>query len=93
VDTAVLAGPKVGNVGIALAFGLALHRKIGPTDAVAYIVAQIVGTIIAAGLLLAIARGGREATTLPWPGWGPTAMASTHLVIMPWARPSSLRPS
>ncbi len=83
VGSAVLAGPKVGNVGIALAFGLALlamvytigpisgchinpavtvglvlHRKIGPTDAAAYIVAQIIGAIIAAGLLLAIAKGG-----------------------------------
>jgi len=83
VGSAVLAGQKVGNVGIALAFGLALlamvytigpisgchinpavtvglvlHRKIGPTDAAAYIVAQIIGAIIAAGLLLAIAKGG-----------------------------------
>ncbi len=118
VGSAVLGGPKVGNVGIALAFGLALlamvytigpisgchinpavtvglalHRKIGPTDAVAYIVAQIVGAIIAAGLLLAIARGGRGATTRPWRGWGPMVMAFTRPVIMPWARPSSPRPS
>jgi len=82
VGSAVLAGSKIGNVGVALAFGLALlamvytigpisgchinpavtvgvllARKISAKDAVAYIVAQVVGAIIAAGVILLVARG------------------------------------
>jgi aquaporin Z len=82
VGSAVLAGSKIGNVGVSLAFGLALlamvytigpisgchinpavtlgvlmARKISARDAGAYIVAQIVGAIVAAGLVLLIARG------------------------------------
>ena len=82
VGSAVLAGSKIGNVGVALAFGLALlgmvytigpisgchvnpavtagvllARKISAKDAAAYVVGQIVGAIIAAGLILLIARG------------------------------------
>lgn len=82
VGSAVLAGEKIGNVGVALAFGLALlamvytigpisgchinpavtlgvwmAKKIGSRDAAAYVVSQIVGAIIAAGVILLIARG------------------------------------
>ena len=82
VGSAVLAGSKIGNVGVSFAFGLALlamvytigpisgchinpavtvgvllARKINARDAAAYIVAQVVGAIIAAGLILFIARG------------------------------------
>jgi aquaporin Z len=82
VGSAVLAGSKIGNVGIAFAFGLALlamvytigpisgchinpavtvgvwlARKISARDAAAYIIAQIVGAIIAAGVILFVARG------------------------------------
>ena len=82
VGSAVLAGSRIGNIGVSFAFGLALlamvytigpisgcHinpavtvgvllvRKINARDAAAYIVAQIVGAIIAAGLVLFIARG------------------------------------
>jgi aquaporin Z len=82
VGSAVLAGNKIGNVGVSLAFGLALlamvytigpisgchinpavtvgvllARKINAKDAAAYIIAQIVGAIVAAGAILLIARG------------------------------------
>ncbi|MGH9513159.1 MAG: aquaporin Z [Terriglobales bacterium] len=82
VGSAVLAGGKIGYVGVALAFGLSLlamvytigpisgchvnpavtiglvlHRKIAARKATGYIIAQIVGSIIAAFLILIIARG------------------------------------
>lgn len=81
VGSAVIAGTKIGNLGVSLAFGLALlamvyavgpisgchinpavtlgallSRKISPRDAGVYAVAQIVGAIIAAALLLLIAK-------------------------------------
>lgn len=82
VGTAVIAGPKVGNLGVALAFGLTLltmayavgpisgchinpavtfglllRRKITFGEAVPYWVAQVIGGIVAAGILLAIVAG------------------------------------
>ncbi len=82
VGSAVLAGSKIGNVGVSLAFGLSLlamvytigpisgchinpavsvgvflARKINAKDAAAYVLAQIVGAVIASGVLLLIARG------------------------------------
>ena len=82
VGTAVIAGPVVGNVGVAFAFGLsllAMAYAIGPIsgchinpavtfgllvrgkvdlpEAVRYWIAQIVGAIIAAGVLLVIVAG------------------------------------
>jgi aquaporin Z len=80
--TAVIAGPFVGNVGIAFAFGLTVLAmvyaignisgcyinpaitvamlvagKIKGVDAIIYIVAQCLGAIAGAGILLAIASG------------------------------------
>ena len=82
VGSAVIAGNKIGNVGVALAFGLALLAMayaIGPISgchinpavtfglllrgkirgavAAGYMTAQVFGAILAAGLLLIIARG------------------------------------
>lgn len=82
VGAAVLAGSKIGFLGVAFAFGislLAMVYAIGPIsgchinpavtmgmlltgkingrDAGAYIVAQCIGAIIAAGLILFIANG------------------------------------
>lgn len=82
VGSAVLAGSKIGNVGIALAFGLSLLAMvytIGPVSgchvnpavtfgalltgkikagpALGYVVAQIIGAIIAAWVILLIAKG------------------------------------
>jgi len=98
--TAVIAGPEVGTVGIALAFGLALIAAaygIGPVsgchinpavslgvfvagrmkgkDLAGYVVAQILGAIIAAAVLLVIIKGDVYSTSLPeWGlgsnGWG-----------------------
>ena len=80
--SAVLAGDKIGFLGISLAFGLSLlamvyaigpisgchinpavtvglllSKKIDPKFAGGYIVAQIVGAILAAAILLIIAQG------------------------------------
>src|ERR1700747_861760 len=77
VGSAVLAGGKIGYLGVALAFGLSLlamvytigpisgchinpavtfgmlvSKKIGPTDALAYMVAQVIGAVLAAALML-----------------------------------------
>jgi aquaporin Z len=82
VGTAVLAGPKVGNIGVAFAFGLALlamayaigpisgchinpavtlgllvNSKIELSEAVRYWIAQILGAIVAAAVLLAVVSG------------------------------------
>jgi aquaporin Z len=79
VGAAVIAGDKIGNLGIALAFGLSLlamayaigpvsgchinpavtlgllvSRRINSQEAVRYWAAQVLGAIIAAGILLAI---------------------------------------
>ncbi len=51
-------GPISGcHINPAVTVGILLVRKISTRDAIAYIVAQIVGAIIAAGLILLIARG------------------------------------
>jgi aquaporin Z len=80
--SAVLAGEKIGFLGVSIAFGLTLltmayaigpisgchinpavtvgllvSKKMDPRDAPGYIAAQIIGGILAAALLLAIAKG------------------------------------
>lgn len=51
-------GPVSGcHINPAVTFGVLLSRKIGGKDAVMYMIAQIIGAIIAAGCVLAIARG------------------------------------
>ena len=51
-------GPISGcHINPAVTFGVLLSRKIGGKDAVMYFIAQILGAIIAAALILAIARG------------------------------------
>lgn len=82
VGSAVLAGGKIGFMGVAFAFGLALlamvytigpvsgchinpavtlgiflAKKISPKVACFYVIAQILGGIVAAGLLLLVAHG------------------------------------
>lgn len=80
--SAVLAGDKIGFLGVSIAFGLTLltmayaigpisgchinpavtvgllvSKKIEPRDVLGYIVGQLIGGILAAGVLLAIAKG------------------------------------
>jgi len=80
--SAVIAGEQIGELGISLAFGLAVlamvyaigsisgchinpavtismlvARKINAKDTVIYIIMQCIGAIIAAGVILAIAKG------------------------------------
>lgn len=82
LGTAVLAGDKVGAVGISLAFGLTLvamayalgpisgchinpavtlgmllSKRIKAGEALGYMVVQVIGAIIGAGLVLIIAKG------------------------------------
>jgi aquaporin Z len=83
VGAAVLAGGKIGYLGVSFAFGLSLlamayaigpisgchinpavtlgvlmSKKISSKDASFYVIAQILGAIIAAGCILVIAKGG-----------------------------------
>jgi aquaporin Z len=80
--SAVLAGDKIGFLGVSIAFGLTLltmayaigpisgchinpavtigllfSRKMDPRDAPGYILAQIIGAILASAFLLVIAKG------------------------------------
>lgn len=82
LGTAVLAGGKVGAVGISLAFGLTLvamayalgpisgchinpavtlgmllSKRIKAGEALGYMIVQVIGAIIGAGLVLIIAKG------------------------------------
>src|SRR4051794_5763563 len=91
VGAAVVAGDKIGFLGVAFAFGLSLlamayavgpisgchinpavtlgllvSRRISPSEAARYWAAQVLGAIIAAGVLLAIVgarKGGYDAGT------------------------------
>lgn len=51
-------GPISGcHINPAVTFGVLLSKKINGKDAVLYMIAQIIGAILAAGCILAIARG------------------------------------
>jgi len=51
-------GPISGcHINPAVTFGVFLTRKIGAKDAAMYVIAQIIGAVLAAGLILVIARG------------------------------------
>jgi aquaporin Z len=51
-------GPISGcHINPAVTLGVVLARKIGIKDAAMYVIAQIIGAVIAAALILAIARG------------------------------------
>jgi aquaporin Z len=91
VGSAVIAGDKIGNLGVAFAFGLSLlamayavgpisgchinpavtvgllaSRRIELSEAVRYWIAQVLGAIVAAGVLLLIVsarKGGYDAGT------------------------------
>lgn len=53
-----VVGPVSGcHINPAVTFGVFLSRKIGGKDAIFYVIAQIVGAIIAAACVLAIAHG------------------------------------
>lgn len=82
VGTAVLAGDRVGVLGVAIAFGLSLlamaytigpvsgchvnpavtatmvmARKLSGRDAIGYVIAQIIGAVVATVVIVAIAKG------------------------------------
>ncbi len=75
-------GPISGcHVNPAVTLGLLLGRKINSRDAVGYVIAQIIGAIIAAGLLLIIAKGvpgGYDAATAGFGANGYDAHSPGH---------------
>ena len=120
VGSAVIAGSRIGYLGIAFAFGLALLTmvyaigaisgchinpavsiamlvagKISLKDAVGYIIAQCVGAVIAAGLLLVIASGqagySLAVNGLGQNGYGIASRAATRSPPAPSPRSSSRR--
>ena len=106
--SAVLAGDKIGFLGVSLAFGLSLlamiytigpisgchinpavtvglllTNKTDPKFAGGYIVAQIVGAILAAGILLIIAQGAPG-------GYDPSVLISRPTVMVNTRRASTI---
>jgi len=95
VGCAVLAGPRVGNAGVAFAFGLSLlamvyaigpisgchinpavtlglylARKVRGADVPGYVIAQVLGAILASAAILAIARDPSPPTDILSGGFG-----------------------
>src|SRR5271170_4718259 len=51
-------GPVSGcHINPAVTLGILIAKKIGPKDAVLYMIAQVIGAIVAAGTILFIAKG------------------------------------
>jgi aquaporin Z len=64
-------GPISGcHINPAVTLGIVIARKIGIKDAIGYVIAQIVGAIIAAALILFIAQGAPEGYTAAVSGLG-----------------------
>ena len=109
VGAAVIAGPKIGNVGVAFAFGLSLlvmAYAVGPIsgchinpavtlgllvrgrielpEATRYWIAQIVGAIIAAGVLLAIVSGRKGGYSAGAEGLGANGYGAHSPGGYPW---------
>jgi aquaporin Z len=109
VGAAVIAGPKVGNVGIAFAFGLsllAMAYAVGPVsgchinpavtmgllvrgrvnllEAVRYWVAQVIGAIAAAGVLLAIVSARKAGYSAGAQGLGSNGYGAHSPEGYPW---------
>lgn len=109
VGTAVIAGPKVGNVGIAFAFGLSLlamayavgpvsgchinpavtmglfvRGKVDIAEALRYWVAQVVGAIAAAGLVLAIVSARKAGYSASAQGLGANGFGAHSPDGYPW---------
>jgi aquaporin Z len=109
VGTAVIAGDKVGNLGVAFAFGLSLlvmayavgpisgchinpavtfglliQRRIRIDEAVRYWVAQIIGAIAAAALLLVIVKARAAGYDTSAEGLGANGFGSHASGDYPW---------
>jgi len=68
-------GPISGcHINPAVTCGVFLAKKIGVKDAVAYVIFQIVGAIIAAAVILFIAKGNPAGYDASVAAWAPTAM-------------------
>jgi aquaporin Z len=115
VGTAVIAGDKVGNLGIAFAFGLSLlvmAYAIGPisgchinpavtlgvllrgkmpaAEAVRYWVAQVLGAIAAAGVLLLIVQGRKGGYSASVDGLGANGFGSHSPAGYAWGSAAAI---
>jgi aquaporin Z len=109
VGSAVIAGDKIGNFGIAFAFGLSLlamayaigpisgchinpavtlgllvSRRIDGTDAIRYWAAQVLGAIVAAGVLLIIVSARRAGYDAGAEGLGANGYGAHSPDGYPW---------
>src|SRR6476661_4538957 len=109
LTTAVIAGGKVGNVGVAMAFGISLlamayaigpisgchinpavtlgllvSRRIGAQEAVRYWAAQVLGGIVAAGVLLIVVKSRAAGYDAGTQGLGANGYAAHSPGGYPW---------
>jgi aquaporin Z len=72
-------GPISGcHINPAVTLGVLLAKKIGAKDAVVYVIAQVVGAIIAAALIVFVA------SHVPAKDWEPTDLACIHRAASTW---------
>jgi aquaporin Z len=85
-------GPISGcHVNPAVTVGLLLSKKMDAKYAVGYFIFQVIGAIVAAGVLYSSPRGCRLAMTLPLAGLQRMAIVSTPPRATVWAPPFSWR--
>jgi aquaporin Z len=71
-----------GHFNPAVSIAVALDRRMTPVDAVAYIVAQIIGALVAAGLVMALLGQQAVADGITKPGTGVTDIAALVIEIV-----------
>jgi aquaporin Z len=78
-------GPVSGcHLNPAVTLGLLLRRRIGPMEAVGYVLAQLLGGLVAAGLLKALVEWGDavdKTGALGTSGWGTNVNAGGAIVV------------
>jgi len=80
-------GPISGcHINPAISVGMLVAGKMKGKDCLMYIIAQFLGAIVGAGILLAIANG-IESYSLDQMDWGRMATGMTT-VVTPWRRAS-----
>jgi len=74
----------------AVSFGLWAGGRFPAAELLPYVVAQVIGAVIAAGVLAFIASGKPGFDLTSWQaGWPPTVSESTRRASIPWGRDSS----
>ena len=78
-------GPISGcHINPAVTLGVLLAKKIDAKDAAAYVVAQIIGAVIASACVLFVANGAAAAMTWPQQVSAPMDMERTPRGSIPW---------